>query len=411
MRILVVHDRVEVAAEIEAVIRDVSGPQAMVDKAVDGVGARQALREGLYDLLIIDITIPQITGRTEVDVRTADELLAELFLLDTLRKPGDIIGITRELDALVTVSNNLGVHMMAILEERPDTLWKKQLADKIKYAKLASDSRIVSVNQHYWYDALVVTALDEEFTPFREMFELAPAKTYRRAETFTFTDKQGQLRTGAAFAIGQSGQASAASITQSLISFFRPSAVIMSGFCGGVEGESSIGDIVLFEQAYDWDYGKWRTPKDNPDAPVFQARPYPIPIGDGRMRDAVRQFLGSNFAEPDYWGPLKSELERWEDDKRRVVLKSAASGSSVVGHKQIVEQIFALNGNIRAIDMEAYGVYHAADHTHVRKPEFICIKTVADYADGDKGDKYHPIACFRSAEATRIILTKFMDFG
>lgn len=410
MKILVIHDRTDVSDQIVQVIEKECGPQAVVDRASDGVGAREALRAGLYDLLIIDITIPQINGRTTVDVRTADELLAELFLLDTFQKPGDIIGITREIEALQTVSNNLGSHMMAILEEKEDGNWKRQLADKIKYAKLAADSRIVSVNRHYWYDALIITALDEEFAPFKEIFEFSPLGTYRRAEAFTFTDRHGKLRRGAAFSIGQSGQASAASMTQSLISFLRPSCVIMSGFCGGVEGPSCIGDIVFFEQSYDWDYGKWETPEKDPSAPVFQARPYPITIGDGRMRDAIRAFLASSYAEEDYWKDKHGDLATLDDEKRRVSLKSAASGSSVVGHKQIVEQIVALNGNIRAIDMESYGFYHAAAHTHVRRPEFVCIKTVADYADGDKGDKYHPIGCARSAEATRLMLTEFMDF-
>lgn len=54
----------------------------------------------------------------------------------------------------------------------------------------------------------------------------------------------------------------------------------------------------------------------------------------------------------------------------------------MVGHKQIEEKIVELNGNIRAINMEAFGRYHI----HVRES----VKTVADCTDGEKGNRLLP---------------------
>jgi nucleoside phosphorylase len=409
VRILIVHDRDDIGAEIRSIAIDECDADAIVDVVADAMMAREALRMHTYDLLILDITLPYIKNKTEVDVRTADELLAEIFQLTSLPKPGDIIGITRERDAILRIKNNLGPHMMTIIEEDGSGDWKGQIKDKIAYTRLLSESRLVSINRTSWFDVLLITALDEEAVEFESIFDLADLETYKGVRAFTFADKNGSPRRGALFAIGQSGQAAAASATQSLVSFLRPSVAILTGFCAGVEGRAVLGDLVFFERAYDWDYGKWTSPASGGD-PKFEPRPQPIDLGDGDMRRAIRELLLSDAAKAKHWEPLHIEYPRPPEDRCRLTLKSAASGSSVVGHSKVVDQISEPNGSIYAIDMESYGMYHACTHTHVVKPRFLCVKSVADYGDGKKGDLYHQLCAARAAEAARLLITQFIAF-
>src|SRR4051812_8990011 len=91
-KFLVVHDREPVATRICDLIRSIV-PDAAIDKAGDGATARQRLSSNIYDLLIIDLTLPAIKGRNE-DYKVADQLLQELFSIDSFNVPGDIIGVT-----------------------------------------------------------------------------------------------------------------------------------------------------------------------------------------------------------------------------------------------------------------------------------------------------------------------------
>jgi hypothetical protein len=73
MKVLVVHDRANVASEITALLKT-SVPDATIEVASDIVSARTRLSAVIYDLLIIDLTLPHSRGALP-DVRSADELL------------------------------------------------------------------------------------------------------------------------------------------------------------------------------------------------------------------------------------------------------------------------------------------------------------------------------------------------
>jgi CheY-like chemotaxis protein len=203
MRVLVVHDRADIAAEIVGIIEKVV-PRATVELEEDGVGARQKLASTIYDLLIIDLTLPHIKGG-QPDYRIADELLKELFTLGSLNIPGDVIGLTRDIEALSLVNTSLGPHVMIAIQESGDGSWRKYLEDKIAYASRAAVTRQVSVNRHFLYDAMIITALEQEFEPFKSKFDFVPIRHFPGALEFPFSDKNGLLRKGVGFSIGKSG--------------------------------------------------------------------------------------------------------------------------------------------------------------------------------------------------------------
>ena len=65
---------------------------------------------------------------------------------------------------------------------------------------------------------------------------------------------------------------------------------------------------------------------------------------------------------------------------------------------------------ISAIDMESYGFYYAAKFTIAARPEVLCVKSAADYADQKKGDAWHKVCCFLSATLAREILLYHWGF-
>ncbi|RYX80183.1 hypothetical protein EON83_29730 [bacterium] len=425
MRVLVVHDRSEVATKIGK-IAIAEGVEARLLVTVDdGTSARSALRENIFDLVIIDLTLPHIKDVDPPSYQTADNLLKEVFLLEDLKVPGDIIGITKSIEALELVATSIAPHVMTTIEEDNGGLWERKLREKIQYARRAAGARQLSMNSTYDYDCLIVTALDKELAPFKAEYDLTEHPLFEGAFTFQFPDKTDTLRRAVAFSIGKSGEARAASFTQSLLAVFKPKLALMLGICGGVEGKISLGDVVFAESAIDWDYGKWETiqlksadtegdvavPILSNLEPRFAARPGPVSISGSKADRTARALIASDLHGAPAFLKRINEVSLGLISSPTPQLAPMASGSSVVGSDTVIERVRALNDAIRAVDMECFGFYFAAQNTHVAKPEFVCIKSVSDFSNGTKNDDYHPGATFVSAAYGQLLLEHFWDFS
>ena len=407
MKILIVHDRKEVAQQIDEAIRGAI-PDAIVTIVEDGSSARTRLSDALFDLAIIDLTIPYISGRTRVAYNVAEELLIELFEGDTLIAPGDILGITKDSDALAYVNTAIGPHLMAIIHEDEAGEWKARLIDRVKYTRKSRNSRIRSLLSHHDVDLAILTALDKERAPYDEIFELIKSDNLPDYETFIFEDKDGTIRRGVLKAIGRAGQVSAASEMQALLTQFRPELCIMTGFCGGLSSKVDIGDVLIAESVFDWDFGKW---EGEGDEAVFVPRPEPIVFRDKPAHRVARDLVSKPLAA----GPVIAEQAKLLSQGRISTLKLRhvpfASGSAVVAHANMLPRIKGLNENISGVDMEAFGFAYVAQHTPVAPPEVLVIKAVADYCDIDKDDKDHEACCLLSARIAEHVALNVWEFA
>lgn len=422
MKAIIVHDREPVAAAISDICVGCGLLPDHVTCVSDASSARRAMRSTLYDIAIIDLTIANISGQDDPTYLVADQLLTEIYLLDDLKVPSDIIGITQDAATLERVSTSIATNVMTVVEEtRDDDRWKERLGQKVRYTLRASSHRQMGTNAQYDYDLLLFTALDEELEPFRNRFDFSDSGIFPRTYTFGFVDKDHQGRRGIAFSIGKSGEARAASFAQSLFSLFRPRLALMTGICGGVPDKTNLGDIVFAESALDWDYGKWlesdvsseSTSGDRPSGPEprFVSRPDPISIRGSRAHGAVRDLLaGKALEEPGF---LRSIAEGSQGVIRSFAshLAPYGSGSSVISSGSILDQVRGLNDSIRGVDMECYGFYHAGVNTHVIKPELLCIKSVSDYSNGTKGDSHHQACSFASAKVGMLLAEEAWDFS
>lgn len=408
MRLLVVHDRRETRAEVVAICREFAGAFSPIDEAADYVTARNLLSEHAYDIAIIDLTLPHVEGKQVPRIETAEALLSEVFANDAIHAPGDIIGITNDAAALTQINSTIGPHLMALVEENEKTPWKVQLSDRLTYVRRAELARQRSFNRRFDIDVCLITALDEEATPYQSMLDLSADVAYPGARAFVFDDHAGKMRRGILFSLGRAGPARSAAVTQALLSVYRPRLVLMSGFCGAMKGKLEIGDVVLFETVFDWDHGKWKSEAGG--EPAFFARPEPLGIRDTPIHLLARDLVQKGL--PDADATLKHARVLASDFSRTpaIVLAPAASGAAVVGHESITSKIRGLNEAIAAVDMEAYGLHLAVKTAVVRKPAVLCVKAVADYCDGGKNDDYHELASYLSARVAVHVLQDRFDF-
>lgn len=407
MKVLIVHDRSEVSEAIVELLTRLNIAKEGIRIAEDGVGARQALQSELFDVAIVDLTIPHLKDKTDPDYAVAEGLLNEVFSTDTLNAPGDVIGITKDAAALESIASDMSSNLMAVIEEDAGGLWRKRLSDRISYLQRATGSRLRAMNQHYEYDVAIFTALDEEFRPFAEIFEFSEHPYFANLKTFLFEDGVGRIRRGLAYSIGEAGQAPAASMIQSVISQFRPTLCLMSGFCGGFTDKTAIGDVVFAESVFNWDCGKW---KGDGDDAIFFPRPDPVTIKGTPMYNAVRDFIQVEMVDKIEIVNRLRTVSGGEITNLSLKMGFLASGSAVVANTSIIKKIQGLNDTILGVDMEAYGLYYAAKYSPVIPPSFLAVKAVADFCDGQKSDRYHAACSYASAKVIQNFICRFWKF-
>ena len=94
----------------------------------------------------------------------------------------------------------------------------------------------------------------------------------------------------------------------------------------------------------------------------------------------------------------------------RLTFTSAQWQAAVVANSEILnQQVRGLNRGTMGLDMEAYGVAYAASHAIEPKPKAIIAKSICDFADSRKSDKYQKFAAYTSCEFVQLMLEKILD--
>lgn len=265
-------------------------------------------------------------------------------------------------------------------------------------------------NSSYDRDVVIVTALDKEAAPYERLFELSASSEMKGCRIFSFNDAEGKMRNGVLHAIGQAGQAPAAAATQALLTQFRLRLIVMTGFCGGVEKRTNIGDLIGFRKVDGWDYGKWEeTGKKTEKRTIFKPRPDTLVAPEGQMLEKVRaaetNFEVSCETKDAVAAASAGEITDWS-----VKRGHAGSGSAVVTSDEKIKAITGRNEDIRAIDMESHGFNFACSHTPVKTPDYLCLKFVADMCNGEKDNRFHKACSLISASFVTDVVKKRYRF-
>ena len=407
MRILIIHDRSDVATTIHQLVAAETKCEVEI---VDNVfNAQNKMRQYWYDLAIVDLTLPIARRLPEAKLEYAEALLKEMFEGDELKTPADVIGISRDGDAVTAISTSIGQHVLAVITEDPDGAWHGPLLEKVRYVQNSRRGRLLAAATVHEIDAFIITALDKEARPYRDLLELTPCDEFEGATQFSFNSRNGHAKRGVLISAGKSGQVPSASLAQAVITQLRPRLAIMTGFCGGVARRIDLGDVAMFTSAAAWDYGKWEEGADG-EAPKFLARPDALNIPVGMAAAAVRALSEQRHVFDDTTNAAVGKMLGRLDKRPQVKAVAAGSGSAVVTSEIVLSRIVDLNENIHAIDMESYGFYHACLNTSVVRPDFICIKGVADHCNGNKNSKLHEPCSFLSATLAIEMLRNRYDF-
>lgn len=363
--------------------------------AEDLITARDLVRTRHFDLLILDIRLPNRKGDDASDFAGCD-FIKELNASRTLLPPYHIIGLTAYDDILAKVDTFFYDEVWRVIKYDSKTVnWKSQLMRKIQYLIQSKKELAAASNLPYFYDISVLTALVKPElsnildlpADWQQTRQLGDGTIYY---TGTFSDRGKRLKVVAASA-PQMGMTAAAVLSMKMHKHFRPRYLVMTGIAAGIPGgDGNPGDILVADQTWDYQSGKSTVIKGKD---VFQPDPKSIPLNTElkeRFQQLASDRLWLDDIKKDYRGEKPSS-------SIRVLVGPVASGDTVIQNEGIVRGLREHNRKLIGIDMETYGIFYAAENCPQPRPTPISMKAICDFADVHKTDNFQNYAAFVSA--------------
>lgn len=211
-------------------------------------------------------------------------------------------------------------------------------------------------------DILIITALGEEVTAINSCLDNAEI-VYSQNSALTYTFSTISAGTSsyavATTCIFEMGNASAAALATSAIHELSPTYVIMFGLAGGIKGQIELGDVIVPTQIYYYELAKVRPGGDIETRPIMFET-------DAMLLKRMESYGLSYRHYGVKFGPF-------------------AVGEKVVSDVAVIEDFKKYIPKLLGIEMESFGIAKAAHHSP-RRPQFIAVRGVSDFADAHKDD-------------------------
>lgn len=390
MNILIVDDEIDKAHVISKTFRD-AGLVAKIVHETTAVAARKRIRSSKFDILVIDLNLPNgIDDSPEIEGGID---LLDMLIVDPLATlPADVFFITgRETD--LDVAREKAALRGAILWQYTAEAesWKRVLLGRVKYLV----SRNGRTSEGQVVDIAIVTALQspELDAVLKLNYNWQVKRFVNDPTTYHFGSFQRgeEVVNVVAVCAPRKGMPSASSVSAKMVSQFSPKYLVMTGICAGIPGKANLGDVVVADPA--WDYGSGKRILDSNESPVFQGAAYQMPL-DANVRQIVNELVRDS-------NTTQSIRASWSGNTPQGTLAirvaPMASGASVIADDQEARNVVVQHRELAAIEMEGYAVMAAVECALNPKPIAIVIKSVCDFADTGKNDDWQAYAAHTSA--------------
>lgn len=382
MRVLVIEDLDEKYAAVASVIQSVlEGNSLEICRASTMRDTARVLYEEKFDLIIVDLMLPSRAGDAPQDISS---LILEIIAESRLNNSTNAIALTSFQDLVVGSSRSFNeANIPVVFFESNGEKWKSALSRELQSIASAS-----------LFEFAIICALEEERTAFRYTnAQIGEQKLIRGLDCLEISLG---VRKGIIVKPPRIGMTDTAIVSTRVLDEFRPPIICMSGICAGIPGEAEIGDVVIPENCFDYQVGKWADDG-------FKVETYPTPIPED-IRALLEQLI-----KPDNFGKdIRYDMGINDLNNRKIMLVTHASGSAVVAEIGKRTEIEKQHRKVASIEMEIFSLYRAASISP-QKPKFFAAKGVVDDAGSTKGDKYHKYGAITSARFVVAALQCIMD--
>jgi nucleoside phosphorylase/CheY-like chemotaxis protein len=397
LKILIVDDDIKKVGKIIEQLRSVNfiNPDD-IDYVNDSVSAKKKLRVYNFDLLILDVALPNRIEE-EALVDGGARLLNEIYDRPGYNIPLNIIGITSFDDAFIGALSSFHERLHHILKySETETDWEQILTSRVNHI-IASKKNLTTVKS---FESLmcVLCALEQpELTALLSLDWSWNQTNIPFDDSIYYTGeitKDGNQHTIISAAASRMGMPATSALAMKMITTFLPKYIAMTGITAGIKGKTQHGDIVVADPAWDWGSGKWVS---SDGSHTFLQAPHQLSLSTS-LRSKFKLFSRDKAVMSQIKSDWMGEAPSFE---LNLHVGPLASGASVLADGKTIEEIQKQHRQTLGVEMETYGLYVAAEEAPLPKPQFFSIKSVVDFGDGEKDDKYHKYAAFTSARALK----------
>lgn len=391
MNILLVDDEFDKAQSIIATLTETGlGENNLIHRS-NSREARQALQHTEFDLILIDLNLPEMLGAPPKQDGGL-EFFDFLMLDSKVKLPKAVLFITAKEELLAAAeAESFKRGAQLCLYSHTDTRWKSILLSKVRYLKMQLER---SGPFYPKVDIVIITALRSELTAVLNLpYNWANTRYSDNSVSYNLGNLKradGVDITFVAASAYTKGMPSAAALAAQMCLLFKPKYVVMLGICAGIKKETELGDVIVADPTWDWGSGK--VAEDMDGERVFLMSPQQRPLNT-----QVSQLCVDLSTNPDV---IKAIRMGWNskvpEGELKVQVGPMASGASVLANDDAVAEIASQNRDIIAIEMEAYAVMAAAEYALKPAPIAIAIKSVCDFADSNKGKDWQSYAAYTS---------------
>jgi nucleoside phosphorylase/CheY-like chemotaxis protein len=407
MRILIVEDDAAKLRRISEAALAVEGVDLeMIDHAFDRRRARAMLAERYYDLLVLDLSIPDQPNQPPRE-DAGLELLDELYRLQRFMLPGHIIGMTMHESAFTSGLPRFQARGLALVRYEPDGAdWMDLLHARLVHITRTDADKAAEPREHRSLLFICCALRSPELEAVRRIAWQWEQHNEPGDDTIYYRgrfERGGREHTVFAAAASDMGMPAAAVLATKGILAFRPRYIGMPGIAAGIEGKTQMGDIIVATPCWDYGSGKWTTTDDRL---VFEASPRQLSLDTG-VRKACERLSESKQV-------LAAIKDGWPAERppQELVLHigALASGASVIADGVTAERVREQHRRLLGLEMEAYSVYLAAEEAPAPRPRAFAMKAVVDFASGDKGDRWQGYAAYVSAMTLQRLAEDYLEY-
>lgn len=404
IRVLLVEDEAPKRRLLAAALDEagVSDEQLVVVGSV--FEAKRALQREGFDLMLLDINLPTRPGR-DAEMDGGLEVLRWLKgSRGATHRPPYIIGTTAFDSAFHKAEDEFDNLIWTLIRfEFSNNSWKARLVRTVRHIAEQIHPPYPSDGVSFKADLGIIVALND---PELAALEAAaddwariPVRNDHSAYyTGILTDGVRTIRFVATCAT-EKGLTGAATATSKLIHAFWPRRVAMVGICAGVRGRTEMGDVVFADPCWDWGSGKLKTVDGEHR---FLPASYQM-----RLPEDVRPIAEALKKDTSWRTAVHSAFAGKRPGKPPAVhIAALASGASVLQSRAALDRIIDQHKDLKAVEMEIYGVMYACRVGPMPRPTCFAVKAVCDFGDDEKADDYQAYSAYVSVAAMKAVVLR-----
>ena len=361
-----------------------------------------------FDLIILDLNLPydddganNSGGRTFIDKSSG--VKNKLIYLTSTEK---------------TKQNNIDIidEDYFVMSDDTGNKWLKTLIQI--FEKRLKELNLENKIENKIYDIVILTALNEELDISMKAISNSwyilrvtnDSNIYYTTKICSKTDSSKKITIIASNAHKMGMSSSAVLATKMLINF-KPKIITMLGICAGRDEKVKLGEIIVANKLFDYQAGKVElVEKKEGEIKIFDpktnefkhyTKKFKADYDERTMDNTYSQIFESIQKEYTHdiresWNNLNKMSNESERNLPKVHIGPMATGSAVIAHDTVFEEISDHSRKVIALDMEGYSIFVAAQTINKHTIPLV-IKGVQDHASHIKNDDYRNYSIYVAA--------------